>query len=219
MYLPDIFCEKDTQHLLDLIDKKPLATMISHDSQGELWVDMLPFFVSQDDKGETMLLAHLAKNNPSCQWLDGQSLLLLFYGEQGYVSPNYYPSKFIHHRHVPTWNYQVVEVRGRASVFDDKKLLMALLGRLTNKHEATQKKPWAMKDAPRDYLTDELDQIIGIKVTIERMIGKYKLSQNRSPDDLAGTVAGLNQSGQTALAEQVAKVYPTPIRTDDQNHE
>lgn len=161
----------------------------------------------QDDAGEFVLLTHIAKNNPSYQRLNGQSVLLLFYGENGYISPNYYPSKAIHHRHVPTWNYQVVEVRGRASVFEDNKSLVALLGKLTKKHEADQTVPWAMKDAPKDYLAQELADIVGAKVSINHMVGKYKLSQNREADDLAGVVTGLQQAGQDNLANEVLKAY------------
>ncbi len=170
-------------------------------------MDVLPFLLVQDDAGEFVLLTHIAKNNPSHQRLNGQSVLLLFYGENGYISPNYYPSKAIHHRHVPTWNYQVVEVRGRASVFEDNKSLVALLGKLTKKHEADQTVPWAMKDAPKDYLAQELADIVGVKVSINHMVGKYKLSQNREADDLAGVVTGLQQAGQDNLANEVLKAY------------
>lgn len=207
MYLPSVFCEKNAERLYALMHSYPLATMISHDEAGELWVDVLPFLLVHE-AGEYVLLTHLAKNNPSHGRLHGQSVLLLFYGENGYISPNYYPSKAVHHRHVPTWNYQVVEVRGRASVFEDNKSLMALLGKLTKKHEATQQTPWAMKDAPRDYLAQEMADIVGVKVSISQMIGKYKLSQNRQPEDLAGVVAGLQQAEQGALADEVGSAYP-----------
>lgn len=214
MYLPLIFQEQDRGKLLALMQAYPLATLISTDKEGMAQADVLPFWVSHDVEDvddevsldKVRLLTHIARANPLCEYIDGQEVMVLFYGENGYISPNYYPSKFVHHRHVPTWNYQVVQVRGRVQVFEDSKSLMALLGHLTNMHEATQETPWRMKDAPKEYLKEELAHIVGLTIEPVEMVGKFKLSQNRTPEDLQGVVNGLAQH-HAPLAQAVKDAY------------
>lgn len=125
--------------------------------------------------------------------------LVIFRAGQGYISPNWYPSKQLHHEHVPTWNYQVVHVHGTLTVHDDEKFVRALVGRPTRTHEARSgsEKLWKMSDAPSDYLQRMLAAIVGIEVTITRWEGKAKLSQNKELADRQGAVAALQ-----ALAER-----------------
>lgn len=202
MYLPPIFTETNSAILTDFIKAHPLGTLITVQN-GVPQADLLPFYLVQDGD-KTTLVAHFAKANPLADDVNGADVMILFYGEQGYISPNWYPSKQIHHRHVPTWNYEVVQVRGRACVFDDVKGLMRAVGTLTNIHEATQDTPWKMKDAPADYLADEIQGILGLTVEVREMVGKFKLSQNREQGDFDEVVKGLTESGKVGLAKAVA---------------
>lgn len=203
MYLPPIFTETDPAILTDFIQAHPLGTLISLQN-GVPQADLLPFYVVQDGDKIT-LVAHIAKANPLAHHAHKADVMVLFYGEQGYITPNWYPSKHIHHRHVPTWNYEVVEVRGRMSLFDDAKSLMRAVGTLTNIHEKEQPTAWKMKDAPADYLADELKNIVGLTIEVGTMMGKFKLSQNREQADFDGVVSGLTERGQTKLAQAVAR--------------
>ena len=151
------------------------------------------------------LIAPFANAIHLADYANGTDVWIRFQGEQGYITPNWYPSKHVHHRHVPTWNYEVVQVRGRASVFDDVKGLMRAVGTLTNIHESTQDTPWKMKDAPADYLAEEIQGILGLTIDVGEMIGKFKLSQNREQGDFDSVVQGLTDSGQMGLAEAVAR--------------
>lgn len=203
MYLPPIFTETNPIILTDFIQTHPLGTLIGL-QDGIPQADLLPFYVVQDGDKLT-LIAHIAKANPLASHVDNTQVMVLFYGEQGYISPNWYPTKHIHHRHVPTYNYEVVEVRGRASLFDDIKGLMRAVGTLTNIYEKTQDTPWKMKDAPADYLADELKNIVGLTIEVGTMVGKFKLSQNREEVDFDGALLGLTECGQTELAQAVAR--------------
>lgn len=205
MYLPTIFCQDNQDELIALMQAYPLGTLISLDTDGQIAVDLLPFVVTKDND-KVILTAHIARANPLATYIDNQAVTVLFYGEHGYISPNHYPSKHIHHRHVPTYNYQVVQVRGQVSVFEDTKSLMAQIGTLTNRQEKDEPKPWKIKDAPHDYIADELKHIIGIKIDISQMIGKFKLSQNRDPEDLQGIVDGLADR-HPKLSQAIARAY------------
>ncbi|OOR89788.1 transcriptional regulator [Moraxella caviae] len=206
MYTPEIFAENDKDNIKEILNNYSLGTLISLDENGAPQADHLPFYLLENDDQWT-LIAHFAKANPLANYIDGARVLVIFQGADGYVSPNWYPSKQIHHRHVPTWNYQTVHLRGTAKIFNDIKGLMRAVGTLTNIHEATQPTPWKMKDAPRDYLDEEIGGIVGLSIKIDEIVAKFKLSQNREPEDLAGTVAGLQDSGNVKLAEAVQKAY------------
>jgi transcriptional regulator len=130
---------------------------------------------------------------------------VVFRGVQGYISPNWYPSKQETHRHVPTWNYEVVHAHGFIRIRDDEKFLRGVVGRLTRTHEADQASPWRMSDAPADYLAEQLTHIVGIEVELTRIEGKRKLSQNRDARDFESTVQALESRGQTDLADAMRR--------------
>lgn len=206
MYLPQIFCETDTDTLLELIRQYPLGMLISI-QDGIPQADYLPFYVVQDND-ELTLIAHFAKANPLAKFVDGADVLVVFMGEQGYISPNWYPTKQDHHRHVPTWNYQTIQVRGRATIFNDTKELMRAVGTLTSIHETktantTKQTPWKMADAPKDYLQEQLTDIVGLSISVHEMVGKFKLSQNREPVDFNAIITSLQQTGQENLAQAI----------------
>lgn len=204
MYLPEIFEEKNLEKLYQLIQDYPFATLISHSAEG-LEANHLPFHLLRDEHSQTTtLVAHIARNNPlHIQIEDGTKVLIIFQGEQGYISPNSYPSKQQHHQHVPTWNYQVVHVKGTITFLSDEKILRGILAKLTRTHEAKQATPWKMSDAPSEYIAQELQGIVGIEIQISHITGKFKLSQNRDKIDALGVIDGLQQQGNHCLANAV----------------
>lgn len=204
MYLPEIFEEKDQEKLFSLIQNYPFATMIYNTSEG-IEANHLPFqLIQNQDENTASLIAHIAKNNLlHIQIENGADVLVIFQGEQGYISPNWYPSKQQHHQHVPTWNYQVVHVKGTITFLSDEKSLRGILAKLTRTHEAKQTVPWKMSDAPSEYIAQQLQGIVGIEIKINKMTGKFKLSQNRDKCDALGVVDGLEKQGDRLLGQAV----------------
>jgi len=199
MYLPKHFAETRVEALHGLIDAYPFATLVASSDAG-LLANHLPFL----RRGE-VLQGHVARGNELAA-LDGTEVLLVFQGPDGYISPNWYPSKHETGREVPTWNYAVVHVHGRLRVIDDAAWLRKLLETLTDRHEAGQPQPWQVADAPVDHVSKLLGAIVGLEIAIERVEGKFKLSQNHPARNRAGVVAGLRQraaSGDGQLAEMI----------------
>lgn len=201
MYLPEHFEEKRQDVLIDFIQKYSLGCLITH-TDGVLDANHFPF---EYDADQHLLLAHIAKKNPLYSLLkqaveQPMGVLVVFSIDHAYVSPNWYEGKFEHHRTVPTWNYLVIHVKGKASLIEDEKTLRGILAKLTRRHEATQQKPWKMSDAPKEYIQDQLNQIVGIKIEIEDLIGKFKLSQNRSQQDVRNIADALVQQDKEKLS-------------------
>jgi transcriptional regulator len=148
----------------------------------------------------------VARANPVWQQcLPSADVMVIFRGDETYISPNWYPSKHETHRQVPTWNYEVVHVFGRLTVRDDEKFMRGVVARLTRTHEAQEPKPWKMGDSAPDYIDGMLKAIVGLEITIERFEGKSKLSQNRESRDLQGAVDKLRQQGKTTIAQAMEK--------------
>lgn len=201
MYTLDIFTETDRSTLKALLQAHPLGTLISL-KDGVPQADHLPFYLI-DDGANWTLMAHFAKANPLASYVHEQDVLVIFTGEQGYISPNWYPSKHIHHRHVPTWNYQVLHLRGKACLFTDTKSCLRAVGTLTNIHEKNESTPWAIKDAPRDYIQAELADVVALRIDVIDIEGKFKLSQNRDDNDFAQVVQSLHDKGAVSLATAI----------------
>lgn len=197
MYLPTHFEEKRTDVLMEMIRRYPMGCMIVQ-SNGELDANHLPFeFDTQNNK----LLAHIAKLNPLSEILmQDTDVLLVFNIENSYVSPNWYEAKREHHRVVPTWNYAVIHVKGKARIVQDPKTLRGLLARLTRQHESTQSTPWKMSDAPKEYIDQQLEHILAIEVDVSSIIGKFKLSQNRNQADILSVANALLNQGNNQLS-------------------
>lgn len=203
MYVPAHFEETRPDELHRLIREHPLGILVTGHG-GLLDANHLPFELELS--GERPLLrAHVARNNPVWQEADGEEVLVIFRGEHAYVSPNWYPSKHEAHRQVPTWNYQVVHVRGRLKVMDEERFVRGVVGRLTRTHEAGEARPWKMSDSTPEFISGMLASIVGIEVEIEEIIGKSKLSQNKEERDRLGAAERLGQLGNTELAEAMVK--------------
>jgi transcriptional regulator len=198
MYQPSHFVETDPDVLLALMRESPFATLI-HAAGGGLTADVLPLEADRTEDGGWRLTGHVARANPLWQLAGGQPVLAVFQGAQAYVSPGWYPSKKEHGKVVPTWNYTLVQAHGRLRAIEDRDWLHALVSRLTSHHEGRRETPWHVTDAPADYVETMLRAIVGIEIEVERLEGKFKLSQNRSAEDRQGTREGLAADTMTGI--------------------
>ncbi|MGB3461065.1 MAG: FMN-binding negative transcriptional regulator [Rhodanobacter lindaniclasticus] len=197
MYMPKHFAETRVEVLHGLIRDYPFATVVAKAADG-LVANHLPFELVGG-----LLHGHVARGNELAR-LDGAEVLLVFQGPDGYISPNWYPTKQETHREVPTWNYAVVHVHGRLKVIDDAAWLRRLLETLTDRHEAGQPQPWKITDAPDDHIEKSLRAIVGLEVAVERIEGKFKLNQNHPARNRAGVIAGLRERDGNGDAELAA---------------
>ncbi|WP_376098807.1 FMN-binding negative transcriptional regulator [Roseomonas sp. CCTCC AB2023176] len=190
MYVPPAFREDDPDILRALIAQARLALLVSNGEGGTPDLTPLPLLLDGD-----VLIGHLARANPHAVALRGAGRArAVFLGVEAYVSPAFYPAKQEHGRVVPTWNYEVITAEGPVEILDDHEALRAFVTRLTDHHEAPRPDPWAVTDAPPAFTDAQLKGIVGLRLTVERLTGKRKLSQNRSAADVAGVVAGLSAS-------------------------
>ncbi|MCC6197108.1 MAG: FMN-binding negative transcriptional regulator [Burkholderiales bacterium] len=206
MYLPSHFAEDRRNELARLIAAHPLGALVVNGPAG-LDANHVPFLFEESEGGQGRLLAHVARANPLWREAkDGDEALVIFRAEDGYVSPNWYPSKHELHRQVPTWNYRVVHVHGRLFIRDSERFVRGVVARLTRVHEARTgaPRPWRMTDAAPGYIDEMLANIVGIEIEIVRMAGKWKLGQNKEARDRAGAVAELRRHGHEALAAEMA---------------
>lgn len=207
MYLPAHFEENRAEALHALIAAHPFGALVTHGPDG-LDANHVPFEFDAAAGEHGTLRAHVARANPV--WRDvrtGADVLVIFQGEHGYISPTFYPSKQETHRQVPTWNYLVVHAHGRITVREDEAYVRGVVARLTRKMEAGERAPWKMGDAPRDFIDQMLSAIVGIEIEVTRLVGKAKLSQNKSDADRIGAVMGLRERGgdaADALADAMA---------------
>jgi transcriptional regulator len=186
--------------------RRPLATLIVPTPQGPT-ADLIPLEFDAGTGAHGALRGHIARANPLWQSA-GATVLAVFTGPQAYVSPGWYASKREHGKVVPTWNYTMVQARGRLAAVEDAAWLRALVGRLTQTHEAGQARPWAVEDAPEEFVQQMLRAIVGIEIELQSLVGKWKVSQNRSAADRQGVAAALAETDapMAALVDPSAKV-------------
>ena len=202
MYTPSYFKETRIEALHGLIHDFPFATVVLHTDAG-LVANHLPFELV----GDNLLHGHVARGN-ELRHADGAEVLLIFRGPDGYISPNWYPSKHETGREVPTWNYAVVHAHGRLRVVEDAVWLRKLLETLTDRHESGLPAPWKVSDAPADHIEKSLHGIVGLEIAIERIEGKFKLSQNHPEANRLGVIDGLrlrDGDGDAELANLMAQ--------------
>lgn len=208
MYCPAAFRQDDLASLHAQIQASGLAIVTSSGAQG-LQASHLPLLLEPGEGEFGILYGHFARANP--HWRDlasGAEAMVVFSGADAYVHPGWYPAKAEHAKVVPTWNYIAVHAWGQAEVFDEPERLLQLVSRLSDRHEQTRPQPWAVSDAPRDYIDAMLRAIIGFALPIRRLEGKWKLSQNRSTADQAGVLAGLATSSNPRDRELAAQMKP-----------
>ena len=195
MYLPKHFEETRVQILHELIRAHPLGALVVLTPRG-LDANHIPFEVDPDPAPFGTLRGHIARANPL--WRDFSrdvEALAIFQGPGTYISPSWYQTKRETAKVVPTWNYAVVHAHGALRFIDDRAWLRGFVEKLTSRHEAGRREPWKVTDAPPDYIEKQLGAIIGLEIPIIRLIGKWKVSQNRPAQDRDGVVEGLLQEG------------------------
>jgi len=206
MYLPDHFAETRPAVLHQLIATHRLATIARNGPAG-LVADHIPLMLHTTNRG-SVLRGHVARANPL--WRDGheQLVLAIFQGPQAYISPSWYASKAEHGKVVPTWNYAIVHATGRLTAIDDLTWLRAHVAEMTDANEARFSAPWKVTDAPADYIQATARAIVGIEIQAVTLVGKWKVSQNRSAADRDGVIRGLRDDSPTGAADMATLVPP-----------
>ncbi|MDR3469200.1 MAG: FMN-binding negative transcriptional regulator [Xanthobacteraceae bacterium] len=205
MYRPALFREDRPKVLQALIRNHPLATLVTAGPRG-LMANHIPFLLEATDAGNGILRAHLARANDQLAELHaGTEALVIFQGPDSYVTPSWYASKVEHGKVVPTWNYATVHAWGTPIVHDDPVWLRDQIGALTVSQEQRRAAPWAVEDAPEEFVAAQIRAIVGVEIPIARIEGKWKVSQNRPEQDRRSVVAGLSQDGDDVMAGLVAE--------------
>jgi len=192
MYVPASFEESRPAVLHELMERNPLATLVAVTAAG-IQANHIPVMHEPGAGSPGMLRGHIARANTLWRDLkEGAEVLAIFQGASHYISPNWYPSKLENGQVVPTWNYTVVHARGRITWIHDAGWLREFLDSLTERHERDSASPWRIRDAPPKYIDGMLKAIVGFEIALEKLTGKWKLSQNRNAADRAGVVAALS---------------------------
>lgn len=202
MYVPPLFKEARVDVLHDVIRRTGLATLITNTADG-LIASHVPMLLDAEPAPYGTLIGHLARPNPQARGAIGEALAI-FQGPEAYITPSWYETKRETGKVVPTWNYVAIHAYGTVEFFDDGERLHNVVTRLTARQEAPRTAPWAVIDAPADFIDVMLKGIIGFAMPIARLEGKWKMSQNRPPADRAGVVDGLGADGR----EDVAALIP-----------
>ena len=204
MYIPNDFKEVRSEEILHLINSYPLACIVANTTKG-LIATHVPLILKNDHT----LIGHIAMSNDMRTLVaNNQEVLCIFKGEDGYISANYYPSKFDDHKKVPTWNYQAVHIYGNITYFTDNKSKLSAVGMLTkiNEKKANGDSGWKMSDAPKEYLMDQLKDLIVFEIDISKIQAQSKLSQNREKRDFDSVVKNLKEIGKENLAQSMLRL-------------
>ena len=204
MYLPSHFEDTDSEAIAGLIAACPLAAIICV-HEDEIIANHIPLMMA----GGSQLVGHIASANTLHEQIaDGARVLAIFRAEDAYISPNWYPTKQDTHRHVPTWNYQVVHIRGRITFSHARKDKLAVVGKMTKIQEQKNSgdRAWKMSDAPRDYMDQMLDNIVAFRIDIENISAKSKLSQNREAADFDGVSRAMQRTGRKTLSDGMTRL-------------
>ncbi len=202
MYLPKHFQVEDLTTLAQLVAKYPLATLVGS-LEGQLEINHLPLMLSADGQ---KLHGHIARTNPLVKIAEQArcEVTAVFHGPHAYITPAWYPSKQETGKVVPTWNYAVVHAQGRLSLINDPNWIRRHVAQMTDIHEPTYQSNWKLDDAPEEYVQMMLKAIIGIEIEVTSLVGKFKLSQNRSPSEYTGVVENLQKSTEENLQAMLA---------------
>ena len=209
MYEPPLHKQEDIAAQHALIRAHPLGLLVSSGPSG-LLANSIPFLIDAEASRFGTLRAHVARANP--QWKDlqvAEEVLVVFQGVDHYISPSWYETKRETGKVVPTWNYLIVQARGRPRVIEDVGWLRMQIEALTRKKESERDAPWAVSDAPDDFVAAQIRQIVGVEIEIADIRGKWKVSQNRKAEDRAGVIAGLSAEPDEGAAEMAGIVEQT----------
>jgi transcriptional regulator len=205
MYTPPAFRDDDRDSLIATIRAARLANFVTATADGPL-ATPLPLFLDESEGEQGVIYGHLARANQQWRVPTLGDALAVFMGPDAYVTPSWYATKLETGKVVPTWNYVAVQARGPVEFFDDPDRLLDVVKRLTDLHEGGRASPWAVSDAPPDFVRAQLRGIVGLRMPIARLEGKRKMSQNRSAADRAGVAAGLIASERASDRDAAALI-------------
>jgi transcriptional regulator len=196
VYVPQSFAERELPTLYAFIEAHPFAALVTSTAPDGLFGTHLPLLLDRERGPMGTLFGHIARANPHSRSVtDGATnALVIFTGSNAYITPEWYQTKQETGRVVPTWNYVAVHAYGSLRLRDDPEFLRPHLEVLVRRHEADRPRPWQVSDAPADYIAQQMKAIVGVEITIDRLEGKWKMSQNRSDSDIDGVIRGLDQS-------------------------
>ena len=206
MYLPEHFEQHDRTLLAALMAARPLATLVTWCGDS-FTADHIPLIYDATQGECGLLRGHVARANPLWREAAGRDALAIFSGAQTYITPSWYASKAATAKVVPTWNYAVVHARGPLRAIEDAPWLHGLVDELTRRHESPRAQPWRVSDAPNDYVQQMLRAIVGIEIPLTALVGKWKVTQNRSEADRLGVAAGLREERGDNAAAMAALVF------------
>ena len=201
MYLPPTFKEDRVERLHGFIRASRLATLVTQTPAG-LIASHVPMLLDVSPTPYGTLIGHVARPNPQARGALGDALAI-FQGPDAYITPSWYATKRATGKVVPTWNYVAVHAYGTVEFFDDPARLLDVVTRLTDRYEGQRNAPWAVSDAPEEFIQGMLKGIVGFAIPVSRLEGKWKMSQNRPVEDRVGVVAGLSEEGEDAVAALV----------------
>jgi transcriptional regulator len=204
MYVPEPFKEEDIHVLHDAIRRAGLATLVSLTTDG-LTASHIPLLLDPEPAPYGSLLGHLARPNPQARAAIGAALAI-FLGPDAYITPSWYATKRETGKVVPTWNYVAIHAYGPVEFIDDPVHAREHITQLTHRFEQGRPVPWAPTDAPEDFIASMVRRIIGFRLTIQRLEGKWKMSQNRPLQDRLGVADGLEQEGKPDITALVRPV-------------
>jgi transcriptional regulator len=205
MYCPAHFAETRPDVLHALMRDHPLATLVTTGADGPN-ADHIPLLLETTADGTQVLYGHVARANPIWKTVrEGTPALAVFHGPQAYITPSWYPSKREHGKAVPTWNYAVVHARGPLRFVEDTDWLRRHVQALTRMMESGFAEPWAVSDAPADYIENMLAATVGLELVIASLAGKWKASQNQPDANRSGAALGLRQLGHTDAAKLIER--------------
>lgn len=208
MYVPPAFKDDDLDSIRAVIRAARLANLVTATAEG-LLATPLPLFLEESEGERGVLYGHVAKANPQWRAATIGEALALFTGPEAYVTPSWYATKQETGKVVPTWNYIAVHAYGPVEFFEDPERLLGVVTRLTTIHEQKRAEPWAVSDAPADFIAAQLRGIVGVRIPVSRFEGKRKMSQNRPEQDRLRVAAGLAAS-ENAQDRAVAPLIPLP---------
>ncbi len=203
MYAPSHFREDRLTVLHATIERSGLATLVTAGPDGPE-ASHVPMLLDRGAGPLGTLYGHVARANPQWRHPD-PAALAIFLGPDAYVTPSWYTTKSRTGEVVPTWDYVAVHARGHVRFFEDEERLLDLVATLTRRHEASRQHPWAVADAPPDYVRANLEAIVGFELPIAKLEGKWKMSPNRPAEDRAGVVQGLGRDGEATVAALVER--------------
>lgn len=209
VYIPSQFKQEDPAAIHEMMRRVRFVSLITNSERG-LVATQAPVLFDANEGEHGVLRGHIARANPQWKETTASEALAIFTGPNAYISPQWYAAKREHGRVVPTWNYVAVHAYGVIHFTDNREKLLDIVTRLTEMHEASFEHPWKVSDAPADYVEAMLKAIVAFELKITRIEGSWKLSQNRSEADRAGTMAGLAQRGEDVVKEMERLYAPPP---------